>query len=613
MKRILLLSVVLIFGITTFAQMNSMVPKSLQNKRMDAPVKIDNLNFYAPLQQPNYVANSKSTLDETIGASRYDMQSNGSIRQELVFDPSDNTMMASWTRGMSDPSYADRGTGYNYFNGTAWGTAPTARIESMKTGWGAVLPWNGGGELCIAHQSAVLPLVMNTRPVKGTGSWTQTTIPMPAGVSGVTWHRVITSGPTNNYIHIIVLTGPTANGGTAYNGLDGALLYYRSLDGGTTWDKLGIQIDPLTSANYVGFGGDDYAWGTPHGDTLVFAVGGNWTDTFIMKSYNNGETWEKVQILSNANTMNIATNYAPPFYCADGTIAVEMDHEGVFHVAFGRMRATDDGSGHKYFPGTDGLVYWNSTMPPVADSLDPTVLENAGQLLGFVYSDGNPNDTIVAFPAYGVGLTSFPQISIDEFDNVYAIWSGVTVGNPDPNGNNYRHTWHRFSTTHGQTWSDSNDLCKGLTYIYKEFAYASMAKTITNNKLRILYQTADIAGSNIKDATVAVHDVSMDYREYTDVFTGTNDKPAMNNNVVSQNNPNPFKGNSVVYVNVEKPANLSLEVYNLMGQKIMSINKGSVNTGVYPFTIDGSQLSSGVYFYTVKINNQSYTHKMIVE
>ena len=45
----------------------------------------------------------------------------------------------------------------------------------------------------------------------------------------------------------------------------------------------------------------------------------------------------------------------------------------------------------------------------------------------------------------------------------------------------------------------------------------------------------------------------------------------------------------------------------------MSINKGHQNAGNVQFVINGSQLPAGVYFYTVTVNDQSVTKKMIVE
>jgi hypothetical protein len=45
----------------------------------------------------------------------------------------------------------------------------------------------------------------------------------------------------------------------------------------------------------------------------------------------------------------------------------------------------------------------------------------------------------------------------------------------------------------------------------------------------------------------------------------------------------------------------------------MEINKGEVNAGSHSFTIDGSALTTGIYFYTVISGENSVTRKMIVE
>ncbi|MCK4406200.1 MAG: T9SS type A sorting domain-containing protein, partial [Bacteroidales bacterium] len=81
---------------------------------------------------------------------------------------------------------------------------------------------------------------------------------------------------------------------------------------------------------------------------------------------------------------------------------------------------------------------------------------------------------------------------------------------------------------------------------------------------------------------------------------------------VSQNHPNPFNGTSVVTVKITKATDLSLEIYNLTGQKVYEINNGKVSAGSHTLTIDASNLSPGVYFYTVFAGENSVTKKMIV-
>ena len=82
---------------------------------------------------------------------------------------------------------------------------------------------------------------------------------------------------------------------------------------------------------------------------------------------------------------------------------------------------------------------------------------------------------------------------------------------------------------------------------------------------------------------------------------------------VSQNSPNPFNGSSVVTVTIPRAASLSLNVYNITGQLVYSVDKGFVNAGTQQITINSRDLNTGVYFYTVKAGNESVTHKMIVQ
>lgn len=82
---------------------------------------------------------------------------------------------------------------------------------------------------------------------------------------------------------------------------------------------------------------------------------------------------------------------------------------------------------------------------------------------------------------------------------------------------------------------------------------------------------------------------------------------------VDQNFPNPFNTNTTISVDLEDDANLSLEVTNLIGQKVFEVEKGNVPAGSYEFILSADNFSNGVYFYTVKANNSKVTKKMIVE
>ncbi len=564
-------------------------------------------NQVMPSQSVNPLTNSKAVQADVLGTTVYDMQTNAALDTRITVYP-DATMGGTWIRGTANS--AERGTGYNYYSGTTWGPAPATRIENDRTGWPSYAPLGATGEIVIAHLNDGLKI--SSRKVKGQGTWNQSVLMGPAGATDISWPRIITNGVNHTNIHMLATTYVTYQGMTPY-----ALLYYRSLDGGLTWDKLHVVLPQLTSADYDGFNGDEYAWGTPHGDTIYFAVSGPWLDTFIMKSNDNGNTWTKIPVLSNANKkLPAGTTDVLPFTASDGAVAVEMDHAGIIHVAFGIGGGSMSG-GTKYITiNKNGLVYWNTTMPMVKDSLDLDTLEAHGQLLGAVYNGPNPEDTIVDAPSYRVGLSSFPQISIDGLNNLYFIWSAVTPGNPSPDPYNYRHIWGRAKFHDKANFTDQVDFNAGITFLFYEYVYAAMAKNIRNDKLAVMYQTSDQPGSNIVDATIPAHECNIEYIEIPgSAFwpVGIDNKATASKNTVSQNFPNPVKGSTWFNVNLDKPANVVVEISNVMGQNIMHMDKGLVNAGLKQYAIDAHTLSSGVYFYTVKINGDSYTHKMIVE
>ncbi|MCB2213526.1 T9SS type A sorting domain-containing protein [bacterium] len=60
--------------------------------------------------------------------------------------------------------------------------------------------------------------------------------------------------------------------------------------------------------------------------------------------------------------------------------------------------------------------------------------------------------------------------------------------------------------------------------------------------------------------------------------------------------PNPFNAATTVTVTLPDASDLSLVVYNTLGQQVAELFHGTVVAGQHTFTFDGSDLASGVYF-----------------
>jgi hypothetical protein len=81
---------------------------------------------------------------------------------------------------------------------------------------------------------------------------------------------------------------------------------------------------------------------------------------------------------------------------------------------------------------------------------------------------------------------------------------------------------------------------------------------------------------------------------------------------LSQNYPNPFNPSTKISFTLPKASNVTLKVYNILGQEVATIFQGFQNAGKYTATFEGVNLASGIYFYSLHADNFTMTKKMIL-
>jgi len=72
---------------------------------------------------------------------------------------------------------------------------------------------------------------------------------------------------------------------------------------------------------------------------------------------------------------------------------------------------------------------------------------------------------------------------------------------------------------------------------------------------------------------------------------------------LSQNYPNPFNPSTKINFTIPSNGSVSLKVYNSLGQEINNLVDEQLSRGLYEVDFDGSNLNSGVYFYTLRYMN----------
>jgi hypothetical protein len=79
---------------------------------------------------------------------------------------------------------------------------------------------------------------------------------------------------------------------------------------------------------------------------------------------------------------------------------------------------------------------------------------------------------------------------------------------------------------------------------------------------------------------------------------------------LSQNYPNPFNPTTNISFSLPKAGQVSLKVYNLIGQEVAELVNEELPSGVYAVPFDAKSLSSGTYVYRLSTPQFSMSKKM---
>jgi len=570
------------------------------------------------LNEKHYPKNegNRAYASTTIGTTGYQLQTNASVCRRMIVK-ADGTIAATWTMSMvNDGAWADRGTGYNYFNGTAWGTAPTTRQENIRVGWPNIGLTTGGKEVIFTHEASNIHHI--TRNTFGTGTWTNATLGHPD-----VWPRLAVGGANGQTLHVISQTTGTAN--PPFMGQDGAISYSRSLDGGATWDKLRTVIPQIDASSYLGFGGDSYSIDAK-GDTIVIVAGGFDVDVVLIKSVNNGDTWTKTVIsefpipMFDGATMSSDVDgdgTADTIQTNDASLHVLLDNTGMAHVWYGGMRVFSNGTGLSYFPFTDGLYYWNESMGATA----PYLIAVAQDI------DGDGVLNVTAQGRYQTSMSSMPSAGIDAAGNIYVAYSSLFEGdaeNGSPgDGNSYRHVYLLKTSDNGQTWCGPMDVTDPNGAVgYAEGVFPSVAKRV-NTHVHLVQQVDAVPGHGIGTSNPDVNNsgqtadilyTKVPVADFSSLpcysVVGINELNASNASINVY--PNPAHDNVNVAINTKVNAKAVVTIYNAIGQRVDEF-ANNYTAGTHTFTVNTANYQAGIYFITANIDGKLYSQKVIIK
>ena len=414
-----------------------------------------------------------------------------------------------------------------------------------------------------------------------------------------------------------------------YSGqLTNSVWMFKSTDDGLTWNTFKIWENPYEGRSF------DYENGEPWGmeDTLFIPMNGAIT-------------------VDNNGTAHVALNTHEIIHTTD-------NEEGYYSYYYGRS--------------VDGILYWNDTQEaPMQDTYHPEYSdphmaepnphhvarlwwpdpENPGYVhmvadstkwIGYLpyyeefdhdwsdwadyyYGHGSGNEYLPRMYA----VSAHPALSCDPQGNLACAYSSPCSdaehsGYYNVGGSNYlyRHIYVSYRNVDEGYWHQiEDDITDGEAYFdfsgQENIFTMSVPNTVNDGEFWFGFQTDPSIGlwwGNNASQTSATDNTINVVRVVAneEMVSVPENHDAINPVTTTRIYPNPVVDQMTIEVNAAQASEMSISVYNLMGQKVMDKNV-SINTGINTPTLNTSSLSSGVYFVTVKANGFENTMKFVVK
>jgi hypothetical protein len=369
-----------------------------------------------------------------------------------------------------------------------------------------------------------------------------------------------------------------------YRDGDWEIYYKRSTDGGVSWgtDTRLTNNSAFSLYPSVAVSG-----------SIVHVV---WMDNrdgndeiYYKRSTDGGVSWG-----TDTRLTNNPSSSGNPSVAVSGSIV---------HVVWRDYR---DGNEEIYYKrSTDGGVSWGTDTRltnNTASSWSPSVAVS-GSIVHVVWMDNRDGNAEIYYKRSTDGgvswgtdtrLTNNTAISLDPSvavsgSIVHVVWRDLRDGNEE--------IYYKRSIDGGVSWGTDTRL--------------------TNNTAASWYPSVAVSGS-------IVHVVWMHYRDWNWEIYYKRDptgNPFGIKNISSeipkefslfQNYPNPFNPSTTLQFAIPKTSFVKLNVYDVLGREIATLVDEQLKPGTYEVDFDGTNLTSGVYYYRLTSDDYVETKKMVL-
>jgi len=82
--------------------------------------------------------------------------------------------------------------------------------------------------------------------------------------------------------------------------------------------------------------------------------------------------------------------------------------------------------------------------------------------------------------------------------------------------------------------------------------------------------------------------------------------------LLSENYPNPFNPTTTITYTLPEDGKVQIKIFDVFGREAATLINDIESKGKHNVTWDGSNVASGIYFYTITFKNQAINKKMLL-
>jgi hypothetical protein len=423
---------------------------------------------------------------------------------------------------------------------------------------------------------------------------------------------VVTVDTAGNF-YIAVIAIPFSGGGLI-------LAVYKSTNGGVTFPQ--AFVCSQTGSEDKEWFATDLTPSSPFVNTLYiswtsFSLGG----IRLTKSTNGGVNWSSPAVA--------VSNPAAPVQGSNLCVS-RNGQVSVVWLGFSANQNID------FNRSTDGGVTFG-TVSTIASGPDPTGLPNdvitcpwiavdnsTGPRSGHLYvtfADNRNGDCDIFFcrsTNNGVSWSAPARINNDPIGNgKIQYWPVIAVNEVGNIAIMFMDTRNTANNTMIEAWV-ARSLDGGATFTNELVSNEPSPTNTPGSNVRFGdYIDIDYVGQNIvpvwTDERAGGNNMDIYTSEISELLAAGNNQNAIPNQyVLNQNYPNPFNPSTVISFGLPSASDVTIEIYNTLGQLVKTIAKGTYPAGNHAVKFNAGSLSSGVYFYKLISGSFTETKRMIL-